>query len=76
MTVVESGTAIGVQYVEHETRAVAIHEAGHATAAHVYRPDLESSRISIRMRGGSLGHHQAFESEERFSSGKAKRSAT
>ncbi len=68
MTAVESGTAIGVQYVEHETRAVAIHEAGHAAAAHVYRPDLESSRISIKMRGGSLGHHQAFEKEERFSS--------
>jgi ATP-dependent Zn protease len=67
MTAVESGTAIGVQYVEHETRAVAIHEAGHAAAAHVYRPDLESSRISIKMRGASLGHHQAFEKEERFS---------
>jgi len=67
MTAVESGTAIGVHYVEHETRAVAIHEAGHAAAAHVYRPDLESSRVSIKMRGGSLGHHQAFEKEERFS---------
>jgi cell division protease FtsH len=67
MTTIESGTAIGVQYVEEETRAVAIHEAGHAAAAHVYRPQLESSRLSIRMRGGSLGHHQAFEKQERFS---------
>jgi ATP-dependent Zn protease len=67
MTVIESGTAIGVQYVEHETRATAIHEAGHAAAAHVYRPDLESSRLSIRMRGRSLGHHQSFQREERFS---------
>jgi ATP-dependent Zn protease len=67
MTTLESGTAIGVQYAEHETRAVAIHEAGHATAAHTFRKDLESSRLSIRMRGGSLGHHQAFEREERFS---------
>ena len=67
MTTVESGTAVGVQYVEEETRAVAIHEAGHAAAAHVYRPQLESSRLSIRMRGGSLGHHQAFEKQERFS---------
>jgi len=67
MTAIESGTAVGVRYVEHETRAVAIHEAGHATTAHVYRPDLESSRLSIRMRGGSLGHHQAFQKEERFS---------
>jgi hypothetical protein len=67
MTTIEAGTAVGVRYVESETRAVAIHEAGHATAAHVYRPNLESSRLSIRMRGGSLGHHQAFEKEERFS---------
>jgi ATP-dependent Zn protease len=67
MTAIESGTAIGIRYVDAETRAVAIHEAGHAAAAHVYRPDLESSRLSIRMRGGSLGHHQAFEKEERFS---------
>ena len=67
MTTIESGTAIGVRYVEHETRAVAIHEAGHAATAHIYRPDLESSRLSIRMRGGSLGHHQSFQKEERFS---------
>ena len=67
MTVVESGTAVGIHYVEHETRAVAIHEAGHAAAAHIYRPDVESSRISIKMRGGSLGHHQAYQKEERFS---------
>src|SRR5438067_4197613 len=67
MTAIESGTAIGVRYVEHETRAVAIHEAGHAAAAHVYRPDVESSRLSIRMRGGSRGHHQSFQREERLS---------
>ncbi|MBX5475130.1 MAG: AAA family ATPase [Thermoleophilia bacterium] len=66
MSVIESGAAINVKYVEHETRAVAIHEAGHAAAAHVYRPELESSRLSIRMRPGSLGHHQSFEREERF----------
>jgi len=68
MTVVESGTAIGVKYTPGETRAVAIHEAGHATTAHAYRPEIESSRLSIRMRGGSLGHHQFFDREERFSS--------
>ena len=67
MTVIEAGTAIGVQYTEKETRAVAIHEAGHAAAAHAYRPEIESSRLSIRMRGGSLGHHQFFDREERFS---------
>jgi ATP-dependent Zn protease len=67
MTTLESGTAVNVTYPEHELRAVAIHEAGHAVTAHVYRPDLESSRLSTRMRGGSLGHHQTFEREERFS---------
>ncbi|HSD76540.1 MAG TPA: AAA family ATPase [Solirubrobacteraceae bacterium] len=68
MTTIESGTAIGVSYVESETRAVAIHEAGHAVASHVYMEDVLSTRLSIRMRGGSLGHHQAIEKEERFSS--------
>ena len=67
MTTVESGTAINIEYVPEETRAVAIHEAGHAAAAHVYMKGFESSRLSIRMRGRSLGHHQAFETEERFS---------
>jgi ATP-dependent Zn protease len=67
MTTIESGTAIGVTYVEEESRAVAIHEAGHAVASHVYMQDVLSTRLSIRMRGGSLGHHQAIEKEERFS---------
>src|SRR3954447_5968325 len=67
MTTLESGTAIGVTYVPGETRAVAIHEAGHAVAGHVYMKGRESVRVSIRMRGGSPGHHQALEKEERFS---------
>jgi ATP-dependent Zn protease len=66
MTVIESGTAINVNYNDTDARAVAIHEAGHATAAHVYVPEVESSRLSIKMRGQSLGHHQSFEKEERF----------
>jgi ATP-dependent Zn protease len=68
MTTVESGTAQGIEYVASETRAVAIHEAGHAVASHVYMHDVLSTRLSIRKRGGSLGHHQAIEKEERFSS--------
>jgi cell division protease FtsH len=68
MTTIESGTAVGVSYAEHESRAVAIHEAGHAVASHVYMKDILSTRLSIRMRGRSLGHHQAIEKEERFSS--------
>jgi cell division protease FtsH len=68
MTTIESGTAQGVNYIAEETRAVAIHEAGHAVASHVYMHDVLSTRLSIRKRGGSLGHHQAIEKEERFSS--------
>jgi ATP-dependent Zn protease len=68
MTTIESGTAVKIEYVPAETRAVAIHEAGHAVASHVYMKDVLSTRLSIRKRGGSLGHHQAIEKEERFSS--------
>ena len=68
MTTIEAGMAIDVKYVETETRAVALHEAGHAAASHVYSKGTESTRLSIKMRGGSLGHHQAIEKEERFSS--------
>jgi ATP-dependent Zn protease len=67
MTTVEAGTAVGVEYIPEETRAVAVHEAGHAAAGHVFMQGAESTRLSIRMRGGSLGHHQALEKEERFS---------
>ncbi|MGE5690347.1 MAG: AAA family ATPase [Pseudomonadota bacterium] len=67
MTTIESGTAVGIDYIDKETRAVAVHEAGHAVAGHVYMEGAESTRLSIKMRGGSLGHHQALEKEERFS---------
>ena len=67
ITTIESGTAVGIEYVPEESRATAIHEAGHAIAGHAYMTDTESTRLSIRMRGGSLGHHQAREKEERFS---------
>jgi cell division protease FtsH len=75
MTTVESGTAIGTEYVPEETRAVAIHEAGHAAAAHVYMKGAESTRLSIRRRGAALGHHQAREKEERFSSWRSEEAA-
>ena len=66
MTVIEAGAAVDVQFIEEDVRATAIHEAGHAASAHVYRPEVESSRLSIRMRGRTGGHHQSFEKEERF----------
>jgi ATP-dependent Zn protease len=68
MTTVETGTAQNIDYIQEETRAVAIHEAGHAAASHVYLgDDVLSTRLSIRKRGGMLGHHQSMEKEERFS---------
>jgi ATP-dependent Zn protease len=67
MTTIEAGTAIGIEYIPEETRATAIHEAGHAIAGHVFMEGAESTRLSIKMRGGSLGHHQAREKQERFS---------
>jgi cell division protease FtsH len=66
ITTLESGTAIGIEYVEREGRAISIHEAGHAIAGHAYMQDFESTRLSIRRRGDSGGHHQAREKEERF----------
>jgi ATP-dependent Zn protease len=67
MTTVETGTAQNIDYVPDESRAVAIHEAGHAVAGHIYlEKDVLSTRLSIRKRGGSLGHYQGMEKEERF----------
>jgi ATP-dependent Zn protease len=67
MTTVETGTAQNIEYVPDESRAVAIHEAGHAVAGHIYlEKDVLSTRLSIRKRGGSLGHYQGMEKEERF----------
>jgi ATP-dependent Zn protease len=68
MTTVETGTAQNIEYIPEETRATAIHEAGHAAAGHVFlEKDVLSTRLSIRKRGGSLGHYQSMEKEERFS---------
>jgi ATP-dependent Zn protease len=76
MTTVESGTAVNIEYPEEDTRAVAVHESGHAAASHVYMKGSESTRISIRMRGESLGHHQAAEQVERFSQWRSDQMAT
>jgi ATP-dependent Zn protease len=76
MTTVESGTAVNIEYPEEDTRAVAVHESGHAAASHVYMKGSESTRISIRMRGESLGHHVAAEQVERFSQWRSDQMAT
>jgi len=68
MTTVETGVAIGQPSPKHEERATAIHEAGHAVCSHVYMENLLSTRLSIRKRGSTGGHHQAMAIEDRFGS--------
>ena len=58
MTTVEAGVAIGQTYPKHESRSIAIHEAGHAVCGHLYMENGMSTRLSIRRRGPSGGHHQ------------------
>jgi ATP-dependent Zn protease len=66
MTTVEAGVAIGQVGPKHEERATAIHEAGHAVCAHLYMENGLSTRLSIKKRGSSGGHHQMAEIEDRF----------
>src|SRR2546430_9017235 len=67
MTTVETGTAQGVEYVAEETRAVALHEAGHAVGSYLFQDNVEATRLTVRKRGSALGHFQGAEKEERFS---------
>ena len=66
MTTVESGVAIGQPYPKHEERSIAVHEAGHAVCGHLFAENVMSTRLSIRKRGSSGGHHQAMHIEDRF----------
>jgi len=66
MANIEAGLAEPIVYTEKETLAVARHEMGHAVANRFFLPDMKSVRLSIRKRGGALGHHQAVEAEESF----------
>lgn len=66
MVTVEAGTALGWGYEKPEEElSTAIHEAGHAVCAHVYIPDVESTRLSVVRRGSTGGHHQVADIEER-----------
>jgi ATP-dependent Zn protease len=67
MTTVETGTAQGIEYIPEETRAVALHEAGHAVGSFLFQDNIEATRLTIRKRGDALGHFQSAEIEERFS---------
>jgi ATP-dependent Zn protease len=66
MANIEAGLAEPIQYTEKETLAIARHEMGHAIANRFFLPEMKSVRLSIRKRGGALGHHQAVEAEETF----------
>jgi ATP-dependent Zn protease len=66
MTTVETGVAIGQQGPKHELRAIAIHEAGHAVCSHLFCENVLATRLSIKKRGDTGGHHQAMEIEDRF----------
>src|SRR5205807_3556161 len=50
-----------------ETRAVALHEAGHAVGSYLFQDNIEATRLTVRKRGNALGHFQGAEKEERFS---------
>ncbi len=63
---IEAGLAQPVEYSERDKVAVARHELGHAVAAHFYKPEHAHVRLSIRMRGDSLGHHSAIEEQEQY----------
>jgi ATP-dependent Zn protease len=75
MTTIETGTAQGVEYVPAETRAVALHEAGHAVGSYLFQENIEATRLTVRKRGNALGHFQSAEIEERFSAWKSEQMA-
>src|SRR4029077_9156510 len=54
------------RYTRKEPVAPPPHEMGHAIANRFFLPEMKSIRLSIRKRGGALGHHQAVEAEESF----------
>jgi ATP-dependent Zn protease len=62
----EIGLASAVVYTESERRAVATHEAGHATAAHLLGIGRRLEVLSIVKRRASLGLLAHSDLEERF----------
>jgi ATP-dependent Zn protease len=62
----EIGLASAVTYTEAERRAVATHEAGHATAAHLLGVGRRLEVLSIIKRRSSLGLLTHSDLEERF----------
>ena len=66
ITVVESGIESGFTFIESEARATAIHEAGHAVTGHVYMQGHTSTRLTIKPRGASGGHHMMHQLDDRM----------
>ena len=66
MTVVEAGVAVGQPY-RQARGALDRHPRGRPRRLrHLYNENLLSTRLSIRRRGDSGGHHQAMRIEDRF----------
>ncbi len=66
ITVVEAGIESGFKYGKDEARAIAIHEAGHAVTGHIYMKGHTSTRLTIKPRGDSGGHHMMQSVDERM----------
>ena len=66
LTTLDAGTAVGSEHVGVERRSVAIHEAGHAVAGHLYVESAESARLTIKKRGETGGHHWMIQKEDRM----------
>lgn len=66
ITVVEAGIESGFKYGADEARATAIHEAGHAVTGHIYMKGHTSTRLTIKPRGDSGGHHMMQSVDERM----------
>jgi ATP-dependent Zn protease len=62
----ELGLAQPVAYTEAERCAIATHEAGHATVAHLVAPGRQLDVLSIIKRREALGLLSHSDSEERF----------
>ena len=62
----ELGLAQPVTYTDGERRAIATHEAGHATVAHFAAPGRHLDVLSIIKRSEALGLLAHSDSEERF----------
>lgn len=66
ITIVEAGIESGFKFGADEARAIAIHEAGHAVTGHLYMKGHTSTRLTIKPRGDSGGHHMMQRVDERM----------